>query len=194
MRMKLKWSDEVNAEGFVLSGCRAKPKRTRRGFSLLLIAVSATVMFGMVGLAFDLGRMFIVKNELQTFVDASALAACRQMDGSQTGIQNAHAMAAAGPLGSTSPNAWNFGANNVANVSDTYATTFGGTYDAYATASSSPDNYRFVRVTATATLPIYFLGVIPGIPTSQSVASTATAGEQATNTTSNGRILPFAPD
>lgn len=160
-----------------------------------MIAVAATVMFGMVGLAFDLGRMFIVKNELQTFVDASALAACRLMDGSQTGVQSAHAMAAAGPLGSTSPNGWNFNANNVSNVTDTYATTFSGTYDSYATASGgSTNNYRFVKITANATLPIYFLGVIPGISNFQSVSSTATAGQQGTNTISNGRMLPFAPD
>jgi uncharacterized membrane protein len=41
-----------------------------------MIAVSATLMTAMLGMAVDLGRMFIVKNELQTFADAAALAAC----------------------------------------------------------------------------------------------------------------------
>ncbi len=47
-----------------------------------MIALTTAVMFGMLGLAFDLGRVFIVKNELQAFVDASAMASCRMMDGS----------------------------------------------------------------------------------------------------------------
>ena len=59
-------------------GMQASGRNGRtRGFSLLMIAVTATVMFGILGLAFDLGCVFIVKNELQAFVDASALASCR---------------------------------------------------------------------------------------------------------------------
>ena len=120
-------------------------------------------MIGMLGLAFDLGRMFIVKNELQTFVDASAVAACRQMDGSQAGVQGAHNTATAGPLGSSLPNGWNFDVNAIANITDTYATSYNGTYDSYATASSgATNNYRFIKVVANATLPLYFLAVIPG--------------------------------
>lgn len=177
-----------------------KPARTngRRknqgGFSLLLIAASGSVMLGMLGLAFDLGRMFIVKNELQTFVDASAIAACRLMDGSQAGIQGAHNVATAGPLGSSRPNGWNFDVNTIANITDTYATSFTGTYDSYATASSNAtNNYRFINVTANATLPLYFLPVIPNLPTSQLLQSTAVGGQQAQNTLTGG-MLPFAPD
>ena len=170
-------------------------KEGERGFSLLLIAASAAVLIGMLGLAFDLGRMFIVKNELQAFVDASAVAACRQMDGSQVGIQTAHTTATAGPIGSSQPNGWNFDVYGISNVTDTYATAFTGTYDSYATASSgSSNNYRFIKVTANATLPLYFLAVIPGLPTSQFLQSTATGGQQAQSTMSNGRLLPFAPD
>jgi hypothetical protein len=136
--------------------------------------------------------MFIVKNELQTFVDASAIAACRLMDGSQAGVQNAHNIATAGPLGSTRPNGWNFDVNAIANVTDTYATSFAGTYDSYASASgSATNNYRFIKVTANATLPLYFLAVIPGLPTSQFLQSTAVGGQ---NPQTNGRMLPFAPD
>ncbi len=62
----------------------------------------------MLGLAFDTGRLFIVKNELQTFADASALAACKNLDGTATGVTLAHAVATAGPLGTTTPNGYNF--------------------------------------------------------------------------------------
>ena len=170
-------------------------RRKQKGFSLLVMAATGSVMFGMVGLAFDLGRSFIVKNELQAFVDASAIAAVRQLDGSQLGIQSAHATAAVGPLGTTSPNKWNFDSTSVSNVTDTYATTFNGTYDSYATASSNvTNNYRFVKVVANATLPYYFLPVIPGLPTSQLLQANAVGGQQALTGTSNTTLEPFAPD
>jgi len=173
---------------------RSGRRKNQGGFSLLLIAAGGSVMIGMLGLAFDLGRMFIVKNELQTFVDASAIAACRQLDGSQLGVQTAHNTATAGPLGSTRPNGWNFDVNAIANITDTYATSFTGTYDNYATASSNAtNNYRFINVTANATLPLYFLPVIPNLPTSQLLQSTAVGGQQAQNTLTGG-MLPFAPD
>ena len=50
----------------------ARRKRTQSGFSLFGLAGSATVLLVMVGLSVgpsvDLGRMFIVKNQLQAFV------------------------------------------------------------------------------------------------------------------------------
>jgi Flp pilus assembly protein TadG len=154
-----------------------------------------TVMLGMLGLAFDLGRMFIVKNELQTFADASALAACRQMDGTKTGIQRAHNTATAGPIGSSKPNGWNFDVNTISTITDTYSTTFAGTYDSYATASSNATNsYRFINVSASASLPLYFLSVIPGLPTSQPLQASSTAGQQEqTATFSSGGLVPVAP-
>src|SRR5258708_39649120 len=119
-------------------------------------------MLGMLGRASDLGRMFIVKNELQTFVDASAMAACRTMDGTKTGVQTAHNTATAGPLGSTKPNGWNFDVNAISNVTDTYSTSFTGTYYSYATASSPVTNsYRYMNVTANVSLPLYFMAGFP---------------------------------
>ncbi len=46
----------------------ARRKRTQSGFSLFGLTGSATVLLVMVGLSVDLGRMFIVKNQLQAFV------------------------------------------------------------------------------------------------------------------------------
>ncbi len=54
--------------------------QSERGFSLIMIAVSSVVMFGMLGLTTDLGRVYIVKNELQAFVDASSVAAALQLN------------------------------------------------------------------------------------------------------------------
>jgi Flp pilus assembly protein TadG len=170
-------------------------QRRERGFSLAMLSLSAFVMIGMLGLAMDVGQMFIVKNELQTFVDASAMAAVSKLDGTQTGVQNANNVATAGPLGTTKPNGYNFDTVAISNVTTTYATTFTGTYDSYATASGPATNsYRFVRVSATQNLSLNFLPVLPGIPTSQPVSASAVGGQGEQSTISGGGLEPFAPD
>ena len=171
-------------------------RRNQKGFTLLILALSATVMLGMVGLSVDMGRMFIVRNELQTFADASALAAVRQMDGSLSGLQVAHTTATAGPLGSSLPNGWMFDSTQISQVTDTYATSYSGTYDSYTKASAGSNNsYRFVKVVASASVPLYFLPAIPGLPYTQALSGFAVAGQQATTATfSNGGLIPFSPD
>src|SRR5260370_41282987 len=74
-------------------------KRSERGFSLIMIAASAVVMFGMLGLTTDLGRVYIAKNELQAFADASAVWAAFQLNGASTGLVAADAAAARAPPG-----------------------------------------------------------------------------------------------
>ena len=43
----------------------------------MTMAVTAIAMIGAMGLAIDLGHIFIVKNETQAYVDAAALAVYR---------------------------------------------------------------------------------------------------------------------
>ena len=170
-------------------------KRGERGFSLILLSVSLFVMIGMLGLAIDVGRMFVYKSELQTFADASAMAAVAKMDGSQSGVQGADNVATAGPLGATRPNGVNFDTVAVSNVTTGYATSFTGTYDNFATASTpATNNYRFIKVTAAANVPLNFLPVLPGIANTLAMSAVATAGELAQSGISNGGLLPFAPD
>ena len=172
-------------------------KRGERGFSLMLLSLSFFVMLGMLGLAIDVGRMFIYKAELQTFADASALAAVTKLDGTQSGVQGANTVATAGPLGTTRPNGYNFDTTAIpsANIATSYASSFTGTYDSYATASSpATNNYRFIHITASATVPLNFLSVLPGIPTQLSVSSGATAGQNPQSSIGHGGMLPFAPD
>ena len=83
---------------------RRHARRGERGFSLLVTAAAAIVLVGMLGLAFDAGHMMIVKDELQTFADASAMAAVTQMDGTQTGIQTANSTATQGVGGDAKTN------------------------------------------------------------------------------------------
>ena len=136
-------------------------KKKSGGFSLVMLTLALSVMLGMFGLAFDMGRMFIVKNELQTFVDSSTMAAVNKLDGTKTGLQLSHATSTAGPLGASLPNGWHFDTIQIPNATDTYATSLNGTYDDYSTASSPNANtYRFLKLTATVNMPLYFLQAI----------------------------------
>src|SRR4051794_37420217 len=73
-----------------------------RGFTLLASAVCAAALFGAAGLAVDIGRMYITKNEAQSYADAAAVSAASKLDGTAVGLANANAAVDA------SPNAWGF--------------------------------------------------------------------------------------
>ena len=173
-----------------------KRNRRRRGFSLVTLTLSLSVLLGMLGVAFDLGRMYIVKSELQSFVDSSALGSVIKLDGTGTGLQLAHSTAVQGPLGSAIPNGWHFDTLQVTGATDTYSTSFSGTYSSYAIASiASANHYRFVKLLATVNVPLYFLQVVPGLPSSQPVSASAIAGQSATTATfTSGGLAPFSPD
>ncbi len=55
--------------------------RQQRGAVAIIVALSIFVLIGMIGLAIDLGRMFVIKTELQNAADACALAAAKELNG-----------------------------------------------------------------------------------------------------------------
>lgn len=124
------------------------------------------------------------------------MAAVRDLDGTQSGIQNAHTLATQGPLGASLPNATNFGTDSVSTAIDTYAATFSGTYNSYSTAAATSTNvYRFVKVAASSNVPLYFLRILPGVTSPATVQSSAIAGQQAQPPNfSNGGVVPFSAD
>src|SRR5258708_7501148 len=51
-----------------------------------------------------------------------------------------------------------------------------------------------MNVTANVSLPLYFMAVIPGLPTAQTLQAQATAGQQEqTATFNNGGLVPVSP-
>lgn len=54
-------------------------RSSQRGVVAVIVAIVIVVMVGMVGLAIDLGQMFVAKTEVQNSADACALAAVRDM-------------------------------------------------------------------------------------------------------------------
>src|SRR5437899_10858097 len=62
----------------------------RTGFTLIASSLCVASLFGMIGLAVDMGRVLITKNETQSFTDTAAMAAVRKLDGiSFTDARNA---------------------------------------------------------------------------------------------------------
>jgi Flp pilus assembly protein TadG len=174
--------------------------------------MSMVVMLGMLGLTFDLGRMFIAKNELQTYVDAAALAAAKQLDGLKTGVDNAHTISQFGPNGSSASTTNRMTFSTIAvnqvsvdpetqiatasRVTDSYSPTFGGPYDSYGTGQTNAANntLRFVNVTASVQLPMTLMRVVPGVPSNQTITATAIGGQGVIpgNAITSG-VAPFGP-
>ncbi len=53
----------------------ARKTRRKRGFVLITMAIAAVAIFGAIGMALDVGRAFVAKNETQAFCDTASLAA-----------------------------------------------------------------------------------------------------------------------
>jgi len=160
----------------------APPQRRRKGFALLAAGACLVAMVGALGLSVDLSRMYIARSEIQGYADAAALAAALELDGTSAGITRAQDAVAA------STNRWNLG-----------TTAFGGTQTDFAVDvegpwSGSPNpatGYRYVRVRATATVPLYFITAVTSARTA-TVNGTAVAG-QAPKTYFPEGVLPFSP-
>src|SRR5205814_1866492 len=62
----------------------------RKGFALIATGVCVISLLGLLGLALDLGRVYIAKNETQSFTDTAAMAAVLKLNRlSFTAAQNA---------------------------------------------------------------------------------------------------------
>jgi hypothetical protein len=156
--------------------------RQERGYVLLSVSAAAVVLIGSVGLAVDLGRMYITKGEAQTFVDSAALAAVLELDATQEGIDRAVAAVAG------NANRTNFGTVQITNTVVQFATSSAGPW------SSNPGGapgYGFARVQATVQVPLYFLAIAASKESTPVVAQ-AIAGQVPKTTFSEG-LFPFSP-
>ena len=59
--------------------------RTNRGSIVIFVVLMMPLLLGIMGIALDMGKLFVVKSELQNAADACALAAAYELDG--TGSQ-----------------------------------------------------------------------------------------------------------
>src|SRR5277367_2674848 len=82
----------------------------QRGFVLIAMSVTMLLMLACIGLAFDLGRIYIARNEAQVFTDAAALTAASKLDGTAAGIERARDAVGRVPM------RWNLGTKEFTGV------------------------------------------------------------------------------
>jgi Flp pilus assembly protein TadG len=61
----------------------------QQGAVIVMFALMLLLLLGFMGIALDLGRLFIVKTELQTAMDSCALAAAQELDGQASALTRA---------------------------------------------------------------------------------------------------------
>lgn len=133
-------------------------RRTERGAILAFTAISLGAFLLVAGLAVDVSHFYLLSTELQNAADAAALAGASALNSSSKGITEATNRAVA------VMNKYEFnGADVTINRSDVrFAVNLsefdnGGTGRSEATASSSPQNIRFVKVTIpNKTIGVFF--------------------------------------
>ncbi|SRR5579885_1740926 len=179
-----------------------KIRKMNRGFVLVTTALCIIGLLGALGLAVDLGRVFITKSELQVYVDSAALAATMELDGTSDGIARARAQAAA------NTNTWNLATTQVSGAQISFGKTPTGPWDAN---PIDPQGYLYANVTAQAPLPLYFWpavatsspqtsafagGPVPialiAFSNTMNVSGASAAGQQLTTNFGEG-LFPFSP-
>ncbi len=82
----------------------------QRGFVLIAMSITMLLLLAVMGLAFDLGRVYIARNEAQVFTDAAAMSAASKLDGSSAGVAKARESVARLPM------RWNLGTREFTGV------------------------------------------------------------------------------
>ena len=159
-------------------------QRNKRGVVLILAAVGAAAMVGILGLAFDLGRMHVAKSELQNYTDAAAISAALKLDGTSAGLTRATTSAI------NDVNQWSFGSESVGSVTVGFAQSLTSAY--VANPASAPD-YRFVQVQTQQNVPLFFMPLFPGVGWQRTVAASSIAGQKFETSMTDG-VFPYSPD
>jgi Flp pilus assembly protein TadG len=159
---------------------RAGPGR-ESGAVAIVVALSMAVLIGFFGLAFDLGKLYVAKSELQNSADACALAAARELTGGNT---NQLALAEAAGIATGMRHDVLFQSEPVSLTTDdsvTFSETFDGAYQPKTAINSTEAllmqyaRCKVSRVSITNWF-IQILNLMPGITIgSQAVAATAVA-------------------
>src|SRR5580658_8927587 len=75
----------------------------QRGFVLIAMSATMLLLLAVIGMAFDMGRIYIARNEAQVFADAAAMTAAAKLDGTPSGVARARDAVAHLPM------RWNLG-------------------------------------------------------------------------------------
>ena len=180
---------------------RRRRSPRREGFTILAVGVTLIAVIGITGLAVDLGRMYVVRSELQAFADAASVNGALQLDGTSDGIARAN-VAVSDTSSGTNPLKWDFGTKTVT----AFSTRFAKGYTAQpntpdpATWNTNPINaadYRFIEVATNAPVPLTFMAAFKSLQsgafTSTSNVAASSVAAQALITQYPQGLLPFSP-
>ena len=148
------------------------------------------MLFGACGMVVDLGRLYVVRNELQVFADSAALAAATRLNGESGGITRAKNEVTT----LREANKWHMGTQTLSagEVTIQFGRSInGGPPDTWtATPPEPPINYNFVRVIPRVDVAVHFMPILTG-DFSNNVSTSATAGQiGSVNPTG---MFPFTP-
>ena len=156
----------------------------RQGVITILLAITCVVLIALAGLATDLARMYVAKNELQNYTDAAALAGVIRLNGTLAGI------AAASIDANEDINTWNFDTQAVDNVVVEFGITVSGPWEEAPTFATG---YRFIRVSAEADVRVYLSQIMPGVAPTRRIQARSVSGLVFQDSMADG-IFPFSPD
>lgn len=157
---------------------RRAGRARQRGAVAVITGLAATVLVGFLGISVDLGRLFVIRSELQTGMDACALAAATQL---RPGLNDPNALDRAIAFGRTPANRVNFQGQALDRqaIRFAFSDTLGGGYVEYGGGGGQAalaNTARYVRCTyPLANVPVYFARVLDSRRTSATVAATAVA-------------------
>jgi len=159
---------------------KSAARQQQRGAVAIIVGITLAALIGFVGLALDLGKLFVAKTELQNAADACALAAARELTGTNA---NQLDIAEAAGITTGTRSAVMFQSEAVkilANQDVSFSATLDGTYQTKGAflAATEIAALRYARCTATrgniANWFIQVLNVFPGVSIgNQTVVSTA---------------------
>jgi Putative Tad-like Flp pilus-assembly len=165
--------------------------------SLQLAVILVPVVFGFLGFALDLGRLYLIRGELNQAANAMAVQAASQLLGTAASATNVQNIVAS----TTGPSYfYNFGTIQVGtgrgNLTSTIntPTCFATAADATSSTGQAADcgSAQAVQVSVTADAPLLFFSLLPGGESRKTpIAASAVAGVSAPLCTACG-IVPLA--
>lgn len=151
---------------------RARSRANRRGAtSLQLLVILVPVIFGFMGFAVDLARLYLVRMELQTAANAAALAAASRLGGTDVSTAQAEEQARLSlQTGSGYGNKYDFGAVTIGEGTGFLASeppvpeffdTLASALEPGSSGNASGATARHTKVRIRADAPLLFFGFLP---------------------------------
>ncbi|MBA3974435.1 MAG: hypothetical protein C0504_09490 [Candidatus Solibacter sp.] len=161
---------------------RCRQEGRRRGFVLIVAAVACVILIGCVGMAVDLGRLYLIKSEAQNYVDSAALRAAVLLDGTSSGLMQAEYSAA------QSRDRYDMASRPFTNTVLKVSPSVDGPWYS---AAGAPLKSRFVRVSTSVNAPMYFIQAVT-LKSTGTVTAVGTGAQVEKRVFTEG-LFPFSP-